>query len=253
MTSMTTTSLDPIAVDQQHVLQVYRRAPVVFDPGAGCALFSRERRSLSGSDFRHRRRVARPRPPGACAGDCRSGRDADAHVEPVPSPAAGRARAAAVGSLRAAASVLLQQRRGSGRGVPEVRAPVLAARAAARADRFVALQHSFHGRTMGALSVTWDEHYRDAVRAAVQRRDVRRPPTTPRPLPPAITERYSRGHRRADTRRRRRAAAAAADRRRDCRRVPQRQGAAHRRRSAVRSRANRACRSTRRRLACSRT
>jgi acetylornithine/succinyldiaminopimelate/putrescine aminotransferase len=26
--------------------------------------------------------------------------------------------------------------------------------------RFVALQHSFHGRTIGALSVTWDEHYR---------------------------------------------------------------------------------------------
>ena len=25
---------------------------------------------------------------------------------------------------------------------------------------FVALEHAFHGRTMGALSVTWDEHYR---------------------------------------------------------------------------------------------
>ena len=25
----------------------------------------------------------------------------------------------------------------------------------------VALQHSFHGRTMGSLSVTWDAHYRD--------------------------------------------------------------------------------------------
>ena len=32
---MTTTSLDPIALDAQHVLQVYRRAPVVFDRGAG--------------------------------------------------------------------------------------------------------------------------------------------------------------------------------------------------------------------------
>lgn len=27
--------------------------------------------------------------------------------------------------------------------------------------RFVALQHGFHGRTMGSLSVTWDAHYRD--------------------------------------------------------------------------------------------
>lgn len=26
--------------------------------------------------------------------------------------------------------------------------------------KFVAFDHSFHGRTMGALSVTWDEHYR---------------------------------------------------------------------------------------------
>ena len=25
---------------------------------------------------------------------------------------------------------------------------------------FVALEHSFHGRTIGSLSVTWDEHYR---------------------------------------------------------------------------------------------
>lgn len=26
---------------------------------------------------------------------------------------------------------------------------------------FVALEHAFHGRTMGALSITWDPHYRD--------------------------------------------------------------------------------------------
>src|SRR5439155_8895274 len=26
--------------------------------------------------------------------------------------------------------------------------------------KFVAFEHSFHGRTMGALSVTWDDHYR---------------------------------------------------------------------------------------------
>ena len=26
--------------------------------------------------------------------------------------------------------------------------------------KYVAFTHSFHGRTMGALSVTWDEHYR---------------------------------------------------------------------------------------------
>src|SRR5262249_58920534 len=26
---------------------------------------------------------------------------------------------------------------------------------------FIAFDHAFHGRTMGALSVTWDSHYRD--------------------------------------------------------------------------------------------
>ena len=34
------------------------------------------------------------------------------------------------------------------------------AQGAARAPSYVALEHSFHGRTMGALSVTWDDHYR---------------------------------------------------------------------------------------------
>ena len=39
---LTMTSTDPIALDARHVLQVYRRAPVVFDSGKGCALFTRE-------------------------------------------------------------------------------------------------------------------------------------------------------------------------------------------------------------------
>ena len=39
---MLTTSHDPIAMDAQHVLQVYRRAPVVFESGQGCALFTRD-------------------------------------------------------------------------------------------------------------------------------------------------------------------------------------------------------------------
>jgi acetylornithine/N-succinyldiaminopimelate aminotransferase len=39
---MTMTSQDPIALDAQHVLQVYRRAPVVFESGKGCALFTHE-------------------------------------------------------------------------------------------------------------------------------------------------------------------------------------------------------------------
>ena len=38
---MLTTTSDPIALDQEHVLQVYKRAPVVFESGKGCALFTR--------------------------------------------------------------------------------------------------------------------------------------------------------------------------------------------------------------------
>ena len=36
------TTTDPIALDAQHVLQVYKRAPVVFETGKGCALFTRD-------------------------------------------------------------------------------------------------------------------------------------------------------------------------------------------------------------------
>ena len=36
----TTNKLDPIALDAQHVLQIYKRASVVFESGKGCALFT---------------------------------------------------------------------------------------------------------------------------------------------------------------------------------------------------------------------
>ena len=62
--------------------------------------------------------------------------------------------------LGAAARVLLQQRHRGGRGVPEVRAPLLVHARASRAQEFIALDESFHGRTFGSLSVTSDEHYR---------------------------------------------------------------------------------------------
>ena len=45
MLTMTRRPSDPIALDAQHVLQVYRRAPVVFESGKGCALFTRDRAS----------------------------------------------------------------------------------------------------------------------------------------------------------------------------------------------------------------
>lgn len=49
--------------------------------------------------------------------------------------------------------------------------------------RFVALEHAFHGRTMGALSVTWDAHYRDPFAPLVE------PVTFVDPHDPAALER----------------------------------------------------------------
>ena len=177
-----TTATDVIALEAEHLLQVYRRGRVVFERGRGCRLFDADGRSVSRSDLRRRRRVARPR--ASARWRARSRHQAAttaAHVEPVLPPAAGRAGDAAGGAVGAAARVLLQQRRGSGRGVPEVRAPVLARagrrRAGPASSRF---EHSFHGRTMGALSVTWDDHYRAPFAPLVPDVHVRADATTRR-------------------------------------------------------------------------
>ena len=124
---------------------------------------------------------------------------------------------------------------------------------AARTE-FVAFEHSFHGRTMGALSVTWDDHYRAPFAPLAGRRARSCRPNDPAALRAAVTERHGRDHRRADPGRRRRPAdsrSAMADAIREALRAHRR--AAHRRRSAVRARPHRPRRSTRRRSACSPT
>jgi acetylornithine/N-succinyldiaminopimelate aminotransferase len=157
---ITTSSLDAIALDRQHVLQVYRRAPVVFVSGRGCALFSRE---------------------GDRYLDLISGIGVVSlgHGH----PALARAIADQAATLIHTSNLFhhplqadLAQRLSDLSGLPRaffcnsgaeaVEACLKFARRYWRAvgsserTKFVALQHSFHGRTMGALSVTWDEHYR---------------------------------------------------------------------------------------------
>ena len=204
---MTTTSLDPIALDQQHVLQVYRRAPVVFDLGRGCALFTREGERyldlISGigvASLGH----AHPALARAIADQAST----LLHTSNLfHHPLQAELAHAAVGAVRAAARVLLQQRRGSGRGLPEVRAPVLARAGRRRADGV---------RRVPAL-VPWPDDGRavgDVGRALPRRRSQPLvpgvtfvdPPTTPAAIAAAITERHRGGHRRADPGRRRRAA-----------------------------------------------
>ena len=141
-------------------------------------------------------------------------------------------------SVGTAARVLLQQRHGSGGSVPEVRAPLLVHARASRAPEIIALEESFHGRTFGALSVTSDEHYRDAVRAAAAGRHVRAD-QRPGGAAAAVIDEHRGDHRRAGARRRRHPAADAGVRGGDHRSVRANRRAAHRRRSPERPRPDR--------------
>jgi len=156
---MTTTSIDPVAADQQHVLQVYRRAPLVFESGRGCALFTRE---------------------GDRYLDLISGIGVASlgHSHPILSRAIAEQAATLVHTsnlfhhpLQGELASRLADLSGLPRaffcnsGAEAVEACLKFARrfwrnAGEERTEVVALQHSFHGRTMGALSVTWDEHYR---------------------------------------------------------------------------------------------
>ena len=156
---LTTTAHDPIALDARHILQVYRRAPVVFESGQGCALFTRE---------------------GERYLDLISG----VGVASLGHGHAGLARAVAEQAstllhtsnlfhhpLQSELAAALASLSGLPRaffcnsGAEAVEACLKFARRFWHAQGkprsgFVAFDHSFHGRTMGAVSVTWDDHYR---------------------------------------------------------------------------------------------
>jgi acetylornithine/N-succinyldiaminopimelate aminotransferase len=158
---MLTTSSDPIALDRQHVLQVYRRSPVVFDSGRGCSLFTRD---------------------GQRYLDLISGVGVAALGHAHPALARAIAEQASIllhtsnlfhHPLQAEVAARLADLSGLPRaffcnsGAEAVETCLKFARRYwhARGEtgrtEFVALDHSFHGRTMGAVSVTWDSHYRD--------------------------------------------------------------------------------------------
>ena len=158
---MLTTSSDPIALDQQRVLQVYRRSPVVFESGRGCSLFTRD---------------------GQRYLDLISGVGVAAlgHAHPVLARAIAEQSATLLHTsnlfhhpLQAELAARLADLSGLSKaffcnsGAEAVETCLKFARrywhAQGQPERtgFVALDHSFHGRTMGAVSVTWDSHYRD--------------------------------------------------------------------------------------------
>ena len=115
--------------------------------------------------------------PGAARGRARAARAALARLEPLLDRADGEAGAGALGALRRRAGVLLQLGHRGGRGGDQVGAQVDRA-----SSGLVALEGSFHGRTMGALSITGPAGEARAVRAARARRplrDTRRRSPTP--------------------------------------------------------------------------
>src|SRR5687768_7273040 len=154
-----TTVTDVIAVEQEHLLQVYRRGSVVFERGRGCRLFDANGRSyldlISGvgvAALGH----AHPRLAAAIAAQAQELlHTSNLFFHPLQgelaerlSKLSGLPRAFFCNSGTEAVEASLKFARrywhSQGHARPE----------------YVAFQHSFHGRTMGSLSVTWDDHYR---------------------------------------------------------------------------------------------
>jgi acetylornithine/N-succinyldiaminopimelate aminotransferase len=158
---MTTSSATDVrALESQHVLQIYRRFPIVLERGEGVRVFDEHGRGYL--DFISGIGVA-----------------SLGHAHP------GLARAIAAqatqlihtsnlyfhplqGELAARLSALTGLDRAffCNSGTEAIEACLKFARrywhtrGETTRTKFVAFTHSFHGRTMGSLSVTWDDHYR---------------------------------------------------------------------------------------------
>jgi acetylornithine/N-succinyldiaminopimelate aminotransferase len=157
--TMTTTAPDVIALESTHVLQVYRRAPVVFERGSGCRLFDVSGRSyldfISGigvSALGH----GHPRLTAAIAAQAQELiHTSNLFFHPLQGQLA----------VRLAALTGLPRAFFCNSGAEAVEAALKFVRRYWHAQDtprpgIVALERGFHGRTVGALSATWDEHYR---------------------------------------------------------------------------------------------
>ena len=164
--TMNATSSDVMAAESARVLQVYRRNPVTFERGEGCRLFTAEGRSYL---------------------DLISGVGVAAlgHANPLLAEAIGAQANALLHTsnlyfhpLQAEVASRLAELSGLDRaffcnsGTEAVEACLKFARRYWHAQgtprpKFVAFEHGFHGRTMGSLSVTWDDHYRGPFKPLV--------------------------------------------------------------------------------------
>jgi acetylornithine/N-succinyldiaminopimelate aminotransferase len=158
---MTTTQhTDVKTIESQHVLQTYRRFPVVFERGSGMHLVDDAGRSyldfISGigvASLGH----AYPALARALADQSATLlHTSNLYFHPLQGELA----------TRLSALTGLERAFFCNSGTEAVEACLKFARRfwhtqghTARTE-FVAFDHAFHGRTMGSLSVTWDEHYR---------------------------------------------------------------------------------------------
>jgi predicted acetylornithine/succinylornithine family transaminase len=150
---------DTIGAEAKSILQVYRRSAVVFERGDGCRLYTADGRGyldlISGVGvvaLGH----ANPKLADAVASQAAELlHTSNLFFHPLQAEVASRLtelsemdRAFFCNSGTEAVEACLKfaRRYWHSRGTPR--------------SRFVALEHSFHGRTMGSLSVTWDDHYR---------------------------------------------------------------------------------------------
>jgi len=157
---MTEAVIDVKLLEAQHVLQTYKRQPVVLERGEGVRLYDDQGRAyldfLSGigvASLGHGH-AGLARALGDQAGSL--AHTSNLYFHPLQ------------GELAAKLSALTGLERAffcnSGTEANEACLKFARRYWHTRGDRgrtkFVAFSHSFHGRTMGSLSVTWDEHYR---------------------------------------------------------------------------------------------
>jgi predicted acetylornithine/succinylornithine family transaminase len=150
---------DVIALESTNLLQVYRRARVVFERGAGCRLFDADGRSYL--DFVSGVGVAalghaHPRLAAAVADQASTLlHTSNLYFHPLQGQVAARLTELSglprvffcnSGAEAVEGCLKFARRYWHAQGAPR--------------HEVVALEHAFHGRTAGALSVTWDEHYR---------------------------------------------------------------------------------------------
>jgi acetylornithine/N-succinyldiaminopimelate aminotransferase len=147
------------ALEARRVVQVYRRAPIVVTHGRGTYLYDSDGREyldlISGvgvASLGH----AHPRLASAIADQAQQLlHTSNLFFHPLQGELATRLSSLSglpraffcnSGAEAVEASLKFARRYWHAQGQPR--------------GEFVAFEHSFHGRTMGALSVTWDDHYR---------------------------------------------------------------------------------------------